>query len=126
MAPMKNLSKSERRLLAIGAIALGLTSLPWLGAGYGTFIFLGPYGYHFLPRLKILPPNGLLLYDLAEIPLHFMAILPGFDYAIHFAGEGRAVVRPFVFFLFWACVGLAFVWAGIRRKVLGLDVTVKK
>lgn len=118
---MKNLSKHERRLAVGGLIAFGFSALPWLGAGHGTFIFIEPYGYHLLPRLKILPPNGLGLYDLAEIPLHLLAIVPGFEYAIHFSGEGLAVVRPFVFFLFWTCIGLAFLWAGIRRKVLRLD-----
>ncbi len=65
-AVVKNLSKSEQWLLAIGAIALGLSSLPWLGTGHGTFIFIEPYGYHLLPRLKILPPNGLGLRPWAD------------------------------------------------------------
>lgn len=116
---MKNSTKGERGLAVIGLISFGFSALPWLGAGHGTFI--EPYGHHLLPRLKILPPNGLGLYDLAEIPLHLLTIVPGFEYAIHFSGEGRAVVRPFVFFLFWACIGLAFLWTGIRRKVLQLD-----
>lgn len=116
---MKSLSKFERSLAVGGLIALGFSALPWLGAGHGTFI--ETYGHHLLPRLKILPPNGLGLYDLAAIPLHLLAIVPGFEYAIYFSGEGRAVVRPFMFFLFWGFIGLAFIWAGIRRKLLRLD-----
>ena len=115
---MKNLTKCERRLVGGGLIILGVSALPWLGAGHGTFI--EPYGHHLLPRLKILPPNGLGLYDLAEIPLHLLAIVPGFEYAIYFSD--RPFVRPFVFFLFWACIGLVFLWAGIRHKVMQLDI----
>ncbi|HVX57870.1 MAG TPA: hypothetical protein VHA37_09160, partial [Candidatus Saccharimonadales bacterium] len=84
--------------------------------------FVETYGNHLLPRLKILPPNGLLLYDLAEIPVR-LAPLPW--ESVYVPGEGIMIVRPFVFFLFWAFIGLAFVWAGVRRKALGLDVRVQ-
>ena len=116
---MKNSTKCERSVAVGGLIALGISALPWFGAGHGTFI--ETYGHHLLPRLKLLPPNGLGLYDLAAIPLHLLAIVPGFEYAIYFSREGRAEVRPFVFFLFWACIGLAVLWTGIRGKVLRLD-----
>jgi hypothetical protein len=85
--------------------------LPWLGLGHGSMIVVG-IGDHLLPTVKL--PETVyaplsVLYTVAEAP--FRVEFPNgndLEEFIYFQGEGLVTVRPFVVFLLWLGLCLAF------------------
>jgi len=93
------------------ACCASMALLPWLGLGHGSMIVVG-IGDRLLPTVSL--PEALqtpfsVLYDIAETP--FRIVFPNgndLEEFIYFQGEGLVTVRPFVVFLFWLGLCLAF------------------
>jgi len=101
-----------RAICAVCCASMAL--LPWLGLGHGSFILMGPteQSDRLLPTLTL--PEAFqallsVLYSIAETP--FRIVFPNgndLEEFIYFQGEGLVTVRPFVVFLFWLGLCLAF------------------
>ncbi len=88
------------------AVTLFFCLLPWLGAGIGTFIV--PGAETCLPTFEMEgtlpdPVHNLLRlsYQIAEVPLHFFALLDSASEGVFYFPSGDRV-RPFSFFVFWS------------------------
>jgi hypothetical protein len=85
--------------------------LPWLDLGHGSFVAMGATD-RLLPTISL--PSVIstplsAFYFVAETPLHCVSEYSyRFAEVITFAGEGVVTVRPYVVFVFWMGLALAF------------------
>jgi hypothetical protein len=102
---------SNRNRAICLACCLFFALLPWLDLGHGSFVAMGATD-RLLPTISL--PSVIrtplsAFYFVAETPLYFVA-----EYSYHladvitFAGEGVVTVRPYVVFVFWLGLAVAF------------------